>query len=342
MERHAGNALALARALRRHAAVETVHYPGLADDPGHEVARRQMTAFGGMLSIRVKGGRERAVAAAARLRLFVNATSLGGTESLIEHRASSEGPATTTPQNLLRVSVGLEHPDDLIADLDQPWRGLRDTPTAGPVPAGRRLSRRGGFALRYARLEGSRPADSRDGAVHPIHGAALMQKPFVLSLILSLAGLACGMKSQTGAVDLKTDDQKTLYALGLVMSDNLATFNLSETDLDLVKAGLTDGVLKRARQVDLAVYGPSWARWPRRAPPPEPPPRRSPAPSSCRRRLSRRGGQDRGRIRLPGGRAGQGRGTRATDTVKVHYKARSPTARSSTPRSTAGSRRCFR
>ena len=123
MERHVGNALALARALRKHAAVETVHYPGLADDPGHEVARRQMTAFGGMLSIRVKGGRERAVAAAARLRLFVNATSLGGTESLIEHRASSEGPATTTPQNLLRISAGLEHPDDLVADLEQALAG---------------------------------------------------------------------------------------------------------------------------------------------------------------------------------------------------------------------------
>jgi cystathionine gamma-synthase len=119
MERHAANALALARALRRHPAVETVHYPGLEDDPGHAAARRQMTAFGGMLSIRVKGGRERAVAVAARLRLFINATSLGGTESLIEHRASSEGPATTTPQNLLRISTGLEHPDDLVADLEQ-------------------------------------------------------------------------------------------------------------------------------------------------------------------------------------------------------------------------------
>jgi cystathionine gamma-synthase len=119
MERHASNALALARALQHHASIETVHYPGLAGDPGHEVARRQMTAFGGMLSIRVKGGRERAVAVAARLRLFVNATSLGGTESLIEHRTSSEGPASTTPQNLLRISAGLEHPDDLVADLEQ-------------------------------------------------------------------------------------------------------------------------------------------------------------------------------------------------------------------------------
>ncbi len=123
MERHAANALALARALQNHPSIETVHYPGLPGDPGHEVARRQMTAFGGMLSIRVKGGRERAVGVAARLRLFINATSLGGTESLIEHRASSEGPATTTPQNLLRVSVGLEHPDDLLTDLQQALAG---------------------------------------------------------------------------------------------------------------------------------------------------------------------------------------------------------------------------
>ncbi len=83
-----------------------------------------------------------------------------------------------------------------------------------------------------------------------------MNKPLVLAVVLSVAGLACGTKSQTGATDLKTDDQKTLYALGLVMSDNLATFNLSESDLELVKAGLTDGVLKHTRQVDLAVYGP--------------------------------------------------------------------------------------
>jgi FKBP-type peptidyl-prolyl cis-trans isomerase FkpA len=83
-----------------------------------------------------------------------------------------------------------------------------------------------------------------------------MKKRLVLALVLSVAGLACGAKSSTPAVDLKTDDQKTLYALGLVMSDNLATFNLSEGDLDLVKAGLTDGVLKKTRQVDLAVYGP--------------------------------------------------------------------------------------
>jgi cystathionine gamma-synthase len=103
----------------RWTAVERVLYPGLPSHPGHEVAVRQMSAFGGMLSFRVRGGREAAIRAASRVRLFVNATSLGATESLIEHRASSEGPTSTTPQDLLRVSIGLEHPDDLIADLAQ-------------------------------------------------------------------------------------------------------------------------------------------------------------------------------------------------------------------------------
>ena len=78
-----------------------------------------MRAFGGMLSFQVKGGREQAIKVVSRVKLFTAATSLGGTESLIEHRASSEGPSTMTPDNLLRVSVGLEDPDDLIQDLSQ-------------------------------------------------------------------------------------------------------------------------------------------------------------------------------------------------------------------------------
>jgi cystathionine gamma-synthase len=82
-----------------------------------------MTAFGGMLALRVAGGRAAAVAAAARLELFSNATSLGGPESLVEHRASSDGPGTTTPDDLLRLSIGLEHPDDLLADLRQALAG---------------------------------------------------------------------------------------------------------------------------------------------------------------------------------------------------------------------------
>lgn len=112
-------AMRIARCLREHPRVEAVHYPGLAEHPGHEIAARQMSAFGGMLSFRVKGGREEAMAVAARCRLFIRATSLGGAHSLIEHRASVEGPTSKTPQNLLRVSVGLEHPDDLLEDLAQ-------------------------------------------------------------------------------------------------------------------------------------------------------------------------------------------------------------------------------
>jgi cystathionine gamma-synthase len=119
MEKHSANAMAVAQALSAHPKVEAVHYPGLESHPGHEIARRQMSGFGGMLSFRVRGGRADAVRVVSRLKLFVVATSLGGTESLIEHRASSEGPGSITPENLLRVSVGLEHPDDLIEDLNQ-------------------------------------------------------------------------------------------------------------------------------------------------------------------------------------------------------------------------------
>jgi cystathionine gamma-synthase len=119
VERHSANALALARFLEKHPNVERVHYPGLPSHPGHEIAKRQMRAFGGMLSFQVKGGRAQAVKVVSRVKLLTCATSLGGTESLIEHRASSEGPSTTTPDNLLRVSVGLEDAGDLMEDLAQ-------------------------------------------------------------------------------------------------------------------------------------------------------------------------------------------------------------------------------
>jgi cystathionine gamma-synthase len=119
MRAHSEHALRVATFLRAHARVEAVHYPGLATHPGHEVARRQMTAFGGMLSVQVRGDRARAMEVAARLGVFTRATSFGGTESLVEHRASIEGPGTRTPENLLRLSIGLEHPDDLIDDLRQ-------------------------------------------------------------------------------------------------------------------------------------------------------------------------------------------------------------------------------
>ena len=119
VERHSANGLAIARALEAHPAVQAVHYPGLSSHAGHEIAKRQMSGFGGMLSFRVKGGREGAVGVCSKVRVFTVATSLGGTESLIEHRASSEGPTSKTPQNLLRCSIGLEHADDLIEDLRQ-------------------------------------------------------------------------------------------------------------------------------------------------------------------------------------------------------------------------------
>ena len=114
----------VAEFLADHPAIERVNYPGLDSHPGHAIAARQMTnGFGGMLSFHVQGGAEQAMAIAARLQLFTRATSLGGIESLIEHRASIEGPTSTTPQNLLRVSIGIEHVDDLIDDLRQAIQG---------------------------------------------------------------------------------------------------------------------------------------------------------------------------------------------------------------------------
>lgn len=117
MRAHVDNAVAVAQALDGHPAVAAVHYPGLAAHPDHALAARQMRAPGGMLSIQVRGGREAALAVVARVRLFTRATSLGGPESLVEHRASVEGPGSTTPDDLLRLSIGLEHPDDLVDDL---------------------------------------------------------------------------------------------------------------------------------------------------------------------------------------------------------------------------------
>jgi cystathionine gamma-synthase len=112
------NAARLAERIREHPRVEHVYYPGLPDHVGHDLASRQMPGgFGGILSILVSGDARNALDVAARTQLFIQATSLGGVESLIEHRASIEGPHTRTPQNLLRLSVGLEHVDDLTDDL---------------------------------------------------------------------------------------------------------------------------------------------------------------------------------------------------------------------------------
>ncbi len=119
MEKHSANGLAVATMLAGHPAVEKVHYPGLRSHPGHDIAAQQMSSYGGMLSFQVKGGKEQAVKAASRVKIFTNATSLGGVESLLELRAASEGPGSLLPQNLIRVSVGLESADDLVADLQQ-------------------------------------------------------------------------------------------------------------------------------------------------------------------------------------------------------------------------------
>jgi cystathionine gamma-synthase len=112
----AASAAILAERLSTHPSVASVLYPGLPSHPGHAVAVRQMGGFGGMLSIRPKGGETSAIATAAKVELWKRATSLGGVESLIEHRGSVEGPPC--PTDLLRLSVGLEHPDDLFSDLD--------------------------------------------------------------------------------------------------------------------------------------------------------------------------------------------------------------------------------
>jgi len=118
VERACRSAQRVAEALAAHPKVEAVLYPGLPSHPGHAVAARQMQGgFGGMLSIRVKGGADAAIAAAARVAIWKRATSLGGVESLIEHRASVEGPDTPVPPDLLRLSVGIEDPQDLIDDL---------------------------------------------------------------------------------------------------------------------------------------------------------------------------------------------------------------------------------
>lgn len=117
------NAGDLARRLSAHPAVSHVLYPGLPEHPGHAVAARQMTGgFGTMLSIRVAAGEAAAIRTAAQVSLWKRATSLGGVESLIEHRASIEGPSTPCPSDLLRLSVGIEDADDLFADLDQALR----------------------------------------------------------------------------------------------------------------------------------------------------------------------------------------------------------------------------
>jgi cystathionine gamma-synthase len=116
------SAALLATRFSNHPSVSSVLYPGLPQHSGHAIAAKQMSGFGGMMSIRVKGGERAAIDAAARVELWKRATSLGGVESLIEHRASIEGPTSPCPADLLRLSVGLEDPDDLYSDLDRALR----------------------------------------------------------------------------------------------------------------------------------------------------------------------------------------------------------------------------
>lgn len=120
VKRASASAMRIAEHLETHPQIEQVLYPGLASHPGHAIALRQMeNGFGGMLSVRVKGGAPAALTAIGRLQVFVRATSLGGVESLVEHRPSIEGPTSPLPPELIRISIGIEDPDDLIADLDQ-------------------------------------------------------------------------------------------------------------------------------------------------------------------------------------------------------------------------------
>jgi cystathionine gamma-synthase len=119
MRAHSENAARVAEFLASHSNVERVHYPSLRSHPGHKIAQKQMSMFGGMLSFEVKDGRDAAMKVTTSTKIFTRATSLGGVESLIEHRASIEGPGTISPEGLIRLSIGLENADDLIEDLDQ-------------------------------------------------------------------------------------------------------------------------------------------------------------------------------------------------------------------------------
>jgi len=125
VRQQSATALVLAQWLEAHPKIEAVLYPGLASHPGHGVAARQMAGgFGGMMSILVRGGEAEALRVMKRLKVFLPATSLGGVESLAEHRRTIEGPASPVPANLIRLSIGIEAPEDLIGDLDQALAGI--------------------------------------------------------------------------------------------------------------------------------------------------------------------------------------------------------------------------
>ena len=124
MRGHNQNAIEVVDFLEKSPHVEKVFYPGLESHPDHKIARQQMSSFGGMLSFLVKGGAVNALKVINNLKIFTQATSLGGVESLVEHRASVEGPDNKTPQNLLRVSVGIENITDLIEDLENALKSI--------------------------------------------------------------------------------------------------------------------------------------------------------------------------------------------------------------------------
>jgi cystathionine gamma-synthase len=125
LERQMKNASAIASFLKDQSVIEEVYYPGLPGHPGHEIARRQMNnQFGSMISICVKGGEKQALQFAGSMKLFRHATSLGGVESLIEHRRSAEGNSPRSPANLLRLSIGVEYIDDLLNDLSRGFESI--------------------------------------------------------------------------------------------------------------------------------------------------------------------------------------------------------------------------
>ncbi|MBP6619070.1 MAG: aminotransferase class I/II-fold pyridoxal phosphate-dependent enzyme [Leadbetterella sp.] len=120
MEKHSTNSIILANFLNNHPKVEKVFYPGLITHPNHDIAKKQMTnGFGGMMSILTKGNEQDCLKIASKLQIFQHATSLGGVESLVDHRKSAEGIHSVSPENLLRISVGIENIDDLLEDFSQ-------------------------------------------------------------------------------------------------------------------------------------------------------------------------------------------------------------------------------
>ena len=255
VRRASESALTLARRLQSHPAVAEVLYPGLQSHPGHAVARAQMDGgFGGMLSIRVHGGEAAAMAVAAGVQVFKRATSLGGVESLIEHRASIEGPATPVPRDLLRLSVGLESLEDLAADLVRALDGVLQGPGAGaagtaspagspaatgdeaaaapaPVPSPGQSPHSGGHAAPGSAVRGARPGGPPPGPATAPGGAA---------------GPAEDPATAPGGVAAPAEDPAAVRAVAAaaeqVVREQIAPV-VAERGGSVRVAGLADGVL---------------------------------------------------------------------------------------------------